>query len=122
RGPGLGVPGVEAGVQASGVKASKERSWGLREVQDARAFDELSGGKARLSAGPLSEGKGPAIEGAAEGVPSAGRYRLVVLPRSFSSLPAAGSLEDKRMADALGLIDEIYMFSQSVRGMGPEGL
>ncbi|MEK7745389.1 MAG: hypothetical protein AAB576_01865, partial [Elusimicrobiota bacterium] len=85
------IVGSEAGVQASGVKASKERSWGLREVQDARAFDELSGGKARLSAGTLSEGKGPAIEGAAEGVPSAGRYRLVVLPRSFSSLPAAGS-------------------------------
>ena len=103
------IVGPEAG-RASGVKAA-ERSWGLQEVQDARTFDELSGGKARLNAGTLPEG-----------VPSAGRYRLVVLPGSFSSLPAAGSLEDKRMADALGLIDEIYMFSQSVRGMGPEGL
>ncbi|MEK9145169.1 MAG: hypothetical protein AAB339_06125, partial [Elusimicrobiota bacterium] len=105
------IVGAGSGVEASGVEGPGERSWGLREVQDARAFDELSGGKARLSAGTLSEG-----------VPSAGRYRLVVLPRSFSSLPAAGSLEDKRMADALGLIDEIYMFSQSVRAMGPKEL
>ncbi|TBR17626.1 hypothetical protein EPO15_16505, partial [bacterium] len=113
---------------------------GTHEVRNPSTFEELSGGRVRVSALETDKAgaaealsfveKGVARRGdkapTAEGLLSAlslkslaERYRLVVYPQSFGSLPTDSSQDHRKLSAALRQLDELSLMRHKLSVSGP---
>ncbi|TPW20969.1 MAG: alkaline serine protease, partial [Elusimicrobia bacterium] len=113
---------------------------GTHEVRNPATFEELSGGRVKVSA--LETGKAgaaqalsfvekgvsrhadkaPTAEGLLQALSTKGlsdRYRLVVYPQSFGSLPTIASNDELRLSAALRQLDELSLMRHKLAISGP---
>ncbi|MBI5244290.1 MAG: S8 family serine peptidase [Elusimicrobia bacterium] len=96
------------------------------DLRDPATYRELSSGRAKVTALRTAEGAQLAVS--ASDVSdyfgkdaNQGRFRFIVLPQAHGALPADGTLESKRLDQALKILDDIYMLAHSARFSGALG-